>query len=51
MEYKTLVSESLYICYKYNRQRSPDITPEKWKCVFGNIEIMEERFQEENNND
>lgn len=45
--YPKLVSEATYICYKYNRERSPSVTPEEWKVVFGNTDAMEKRYQEE----
>lgn len=37
----------VYRCYKYNRDRSPDITPEQWKVVFDNVDLMELRYQKE----
>lgn len=43
-----LVDELTYSCYVYNRRRSPDITPERWKKVFGaQAETMEMCFQME----
>lgn len=45
--YPNLIGEMTYISYKYNRERSPNITPEQWRCVFDNTEAMEERYQRE----
>ena len=42
------VTDSLiYACYRYNRQRAPDIAPERWAMVFSDAAQMEARFQEE----
>lgn len=42
-----LVDELTYSCYRYNRLRSPDITPERWSKIFSNIDTLEYRFQRE----
>ncbi len=42
-----IVDELTYRCYAYNRQRTPQYPPEQWKCVFGNVDAMEKRFQAE----
>ncbi len=44
------IDELTYICYRYNRLRTPDITPEGWKCIFPNADTMERRLQKEANN-
>jgi hypothetical protein len=46
-EIKGFIDELTYSCYKYNRERSPDITPERWGCVFSNINLLELRYQYE----
>ena len=43
-----IVGDLTYRSYAYNRDRSPDITPEQWKTVFGpKVDIMERRYQQE----
>ena len=43
-----LIGELTYINYKYNRLRSPDISPERWKVVFGNaVDEIETRLTNE----
>ena len=42
-----LIDELSYSCYKYNREQSPDITPEQWATTLPNVGEMEKRFQEE----
>ena len=43
-----LISELTYANYKYNRQRSPHITPAQWQVVFGEATTrMEARYQRE----
>ncbi len=43
--YPKLVDELTYICYKYNRERSPDITPDQWGKIFANVDLLEQRYQ------
>ena len=44
----TLVDELTYANYRYNRQRSPDITPVQWRRVIPEFtDAMEARFQAE----
>ncbi len=38
------IDELTYICYKYNRQRSPDISPERWGKIFANVNTLEHRY-------
>ncbi len=45
--YPKLVDELTYTCYKYNRERSPDITPERWGRIFADVELLEQRYQSE----
>ncbi len=46
--YPKLVGELDYICYKYNRERTPEVTPDRWKLIFGNrVDILEPRYQAE----
>ena len=42
-----LVDELTYSSYRYNRQRSPGVTPKQWETIFSNVEAMEARFQNE----
>ncbi len=42
-----VIDELTYSCYKHNRERAPDITPEQWKVVFSNVDAMERKLQEE----
>ena len=41
------IDELTYSCYKYNRDRSPDITPEQWGKIFANANILEQKYQQE----
>lgn len=47
---RPLINELSYACYKFNRERSPDVTPEQWSKVIPDALIMEKRFQKEKNN-
>jgi hypothetical protein len=43
-----IVSDLTFLNYAYNRDRSPEITPERWAKVYGpNTETMEMRYQRE----
>jgi hypothetical protein len=42
-----IIDELTYRCYRYNRQRTPDITPNQWSTTLPNVEAMEKRFQSE----
>jgi len=43
-----LVSELDYQCYKYNRTISPDVSPDRWRAIFGNrVDNLEKRYQDE----
>jgi hypothetical protein len=44
-----IVQDAIYVSYKFNRDRSPDITPEGWQSVFGDTRLMEVRYQRERN--
>lgn len=40
------VDELIYANYKWNRQKFPQHSPERYKCIFGNmVETMEQRYQ------
>lgn len=42
-----LVDALTYSNYAYNRQRSPEITPQQWEKVFGQkTMMMEARYQQ-----
>lgn len=45
----TFADELLYGNYTFNRQQAPDITPERWKKIYGEqaVEWMERRLQDE----
>jgi hypothetical protein len=45
--HKDLIDDAKYECYKYNRQRSPELAPELYKKVFDNVDAMEEKYQKE----
>ncbi len=40
-----LIDDLIYNNYVYNRQRTPDITPEQWKVVYGDTTKYEQRYQ------
>lgn len=42
-----LVDELSYQNYRHNRQRCPELAPEKYYCVFKNWEELEKRYQQE----
>lgn len=42
-----IIDNLTYSCYRYNRQRSPDVTPKQWSCIFNNVELMEAKYQNE----
>ena len=42
-----LVNELTYTSYKFNRQRSPDLTPDQWTKVYPNVDRLEARYQQE----
>ena len=41
------LDELTYANYKHNRGRAPDITPERWKTTYANVDAMEARYQRE----
>jgi hypothetical protein len=43
----TLVDELTYCNYRFNRDRSPEITPAQWGKIFPNIDRLEQRYQAE----
>jgi hypothetical protein len=46
-----VINRLVYENYKYNRKRSPNITPEGWQTVFGLDAILFEiEYQKELNN-
>ena len=46
-----LLDELTYMNYKYNRQRTPEITPEQWGKIYRNVEALEARYQADLTND
>jgi len=46
-EINDVIDELTYRSYRFNRDSSPDVTPEKWGLVFGNVPEMEARYQRE----
>jgi NAD-dependent DNA ligase len=45
--FQTLIGNLMYICYKYNRDRNPEIPPEKYTRLFVNADEMEAVYQVE----
>jgi len=44
----SVVDELAYRAYQWNRIRTPQYSPEQWKCVFGkDVDAMERRYQSE----
>ena len=43
--YGNLLASTSYTCYKFNRDRSPDITPEQWGKILPNVPEMEKLYQ------
>lgn len=41
-----IVDELTYRSYSYNRERFPEITPQRWVTIYPSAEAMERRFQE-----
>lgn len=45
-----LVDDFLYLNYRYNRERSPDITPISWKLIYGEkVSLYEMWYQIDRN--
>lgn len=44
---RELFNEITYANYYHNRDLAPDITPERWKKIYSNVDEMEKRYQEE----
>lgn len=42
-----LIDELTYSCYRFNREESPNVTPEQWAAIFRNVRAMEARYQRE----
>lgn len=42
-----MICELAYRSYAYNRARFPDIAPERWSLIVGDVATMEERYQRE----
>jgi hypothetical protein len=45
--YGAVIDHLTYCCYRYNRQISPEVSPERWGLLFSNWEAMEARYQSE----
>lgn len=41
------MDELTYQCYHFNRDISPDTTPEQWSKIFANVDLLEQRYQKE----
>ena len=41
------IDNLIFAAYRYNRQTSPDVEPERWAAVFGDydVEALEARYQ------
>ena len=47
MHSQELLNEVNYSSYSAQRQYSPEISPERWKLIFGSsVDEMEKRYQE-----
>jgi Zn/Cd-binding protein ZinT len=42
-----LINNLIYRSYAYNRNRTPEITPEQWQGVYPNTHELERQYQEE----
>lgn len=43
-----VTQEAMYQSYAFNRRRTPGITPDQWRLVFGDhAEVFEVRYQQE----
>ena len=42
-----IVGDLTYINYAFNRQRSPQISPERWALIYPRAAELEEHYQEE----
>ncbi len=46
MTFNDLGFDLLYEAYAWNRDRAPDITPERWKKILGpEVDAMEAQYQ------
>jgi hypothetical protein len=43
-----IIQDLVYMSYRYNRLRSPDISVERWSKLF-DVEVLEPKFQAEIN--
>ncbi len=41
------IDELTYTSYKFNRDRSPEIAPEQWRCIFPDVDKLERRYKQE----
>ena len=47
---RPVIDRLIYKSYCYNRQRSPEISPDRWVKVFGfDTYLMELKYQQEDN--
>ncbi len=44
VDQQRVISDAIFVCYRFNRQRNPDINPERWKCCFANADDLEVRL-------
>jgi len=43
---KKIIDDCVYLNYRYNRERSPDISVERWKEIYGDrVDTYEIWFQ------
>lgn len=47
MPTSTLIDTLTYSCYRHNRNLFPGISPARWKRVFDDVDVMEARYQDE----
>ena len=44
-----VINDLIYVAYRYNREKTPDVEPERWSAVFFDYDVpaLEERYQRE----
>lgn len=42
-----MLDDANYSAYKFNKEHSPNITPEQWGWIFPDAKELEERYQKE----
>ena len=42
-----VIGELTFVNYRFNRERSPDVTPAQWARIYPDAVALEARYQEE----